>query len=97
MTMNKLETSHADAAVKGLALGVLTYVATKVDLAPELIALLLPAVAAGLSVLSTKIGDKNTALLIQVASKALEAAPVVAKAPAKKVVAKKAVAKKAAK
>ena len=95
--MNKLETAHADAAVKGLALGVLTYVAAKVDLAPELIAVLLPAVAAGLSVLSTKIGDKNTALLIQVATKALEAAPVVAKTPAKKAVAKKAVAKKAAK
>lgn len=95
--MNKLETTHADAAVKGLALGVLTYVAAKVDLAPELIAVLLPAVAAGLSVLSTKIGDKNTALLIQVATKALEAPPVVAKAPAKKAVAKKAVAKKAAK
>lgn len=95
--MNKLEASHADAAIKGLALGVVTYVATKVDLAPELIAVLLPAVAAGLSVLSTKIGDKNTALLLQVANKALEAAPVVAKAPAKKAVAKKAAAKKAAK
>jgi hypothetical protein len=95
--MNKLETTHADAAVKGLALGVLTYVAAKVDLAPELIALLLPAVAAGLSVLSTKIGDKNTALLIQVATKALEVAPVSAKAPAKKAVAKKAPVKRAAK
>jgi hypothetical protein len=97
MEMNKLEASHADAAIKGLALGIVTYVAAKVDLAPELIAVLLPAVAAGLSVLSTKIGDKNTALLLQVANKALEAAPVVAKAPAKKAVAKKAPAKKAAK
>ena len=95
--MNKLQTTHADATVKGLALGVLTYVAAKVDLAPELIALLLPAVAAGLSVLSTKIGDKNTALLIQVATKALEVAPVAAKAPAKKAVAKKAPVKRAAK
>ena len=95
--MNKLETTHADAAIKGLALGIVTYVAAKVDLAPELIAVLLPAVAAGLSVLSTKIGDKNTALLLQVANKALEAAPKVEKAPAKKAVAKKTAVKKAAK
>lgn len=89
--MDNLKTAHADAAIKGLALGIVTYVATKLDLAPEFIAVALPAVAAGLSVLSTKIGDKNTALVLELAEKIVEPAPV--KKAVKKAAPKKAVKK----
>lgn len=85
--MDNLNRSHADAAIKGLALGILTYVGAKLDLTPELIAVLLPAVAAGLSYLSTKIGDKKTALILGLPE------PVVAPAPVKKAVKKAAPAK----
>jgi hypothetical protein len=57
--------------------------------------LALPAVAAVISVVSTKIGPKNTALLLSVATKAIAAAPAKADpAPVKKAAAKKAAAKK---
>lgn len=89
--MENLNKAHADAAIKGLALGVLTYSATKLDLTPELIAIFLPAVAALLSFLSTKIGDKNTALILGLTQPIVEPAPVkkvVKKAAPKKVVKK---------
>jgi len=93
--MNELETAHADAAIKGAALGILTFAAAKYDVSAEIVALALPAVAAVISVVSTKIGPKNTALLLSVATKAIAAAPAKADpAPVKKAAAKKAAAKK---
>lgn len=82
--MNKAKVETADAAIKGAVLGALTYAGAKLDLSPEVIAIALPAVAALVSVVSTKIGPKNTALLLSVATKAMEAAPVAKKTPAKK-------------
>ena len=82
--MNQAKVETADAAIKGVILGALTYAGAKLDLTPEMIAIALPAAAAIVSVISTKIGPKNTALLLKVATKALEAAPVAKKAPAKK-------------
>ena len=87
--MADLKKNHQDAAIKGAALGILTYLGVQFGLSNEVVAVLIPVVATGLSVLSTKIGDKNTALLLSVAQKALEAAPVAKKAPAKKSAAKK--------
>lgn len=93
--MNELKTAHADAAIKGAALGILTFAAAKYDVSAELVALALPVVAAAISVISTKIGPKNTALLLNVATKAIAAAPAKADpAPVKKAAAKKAAAKK---
>ena len=82
--MNKAKVETADAAIKGAVLGILTYAGAKLELTPEVIAIALPAAAALVSVVSTKIGPKNTALLLSVATKAMEAAPVAKKAPAKK-------------
>ena len=82
--MNQAKVETADAAIKGAVLGALTYVGAKLDLTPEMIAIAVPAAAALVSVVSTKIGPKNTALLLSVATKAMEAAPVAKKAPAKK-------------
>lgn len=89
--MSNLGKSHIDAAIKGTVLGALTYVGYTYGVQDEVIAGLIPVVTVALSVLSTKIGDKNTALLLKVVDKALEAAP---KAAAKKAPAKKAAAKK---
>ena len=85
--MNNLKTAHADAALKGAVLGLLTYAATKYDVSVEAIAMVMPVATIALSLVSTKIGDKNTALLLNLAQKALAAAP--AKAPVKKTAAKK--------
>ena len=82
--MNQVKVETADAAIKGAVLGALTYAGAKLNLTPEVIAIAVPAAAALVSVISTKIGPKNTALLLSVATKALEAAPVAKKAPAKK-------------
>jgi hypothetical protein len=70
--MNNLQKFHQDAVIKGSVLGVLTYVAVKANVSTEVVALAIPAVAAGLSWLSTKIGDKNTALLVKLAVAAVE-------------------------
>ena len=85
--MNNLKTAHADAGLKGAILGLLTYAAIKYDVSVEAVAVVMPVVTIALSLVSTKIGDKNTALLLNLAQKALAAAP--AKAPAKKTAAKK--------
>jgi len=82
--MNQAKVETADAAIKGAVLGALTYAGAKLNLTPEVIAIAVPAAAALVSVISTKIGPKNTALLLSVATKALESAPVAKKAPAKK-------------
>ena len=82
--MKKTKVETADATIKGAILGALTYIGAKLELSPEVIAISLPAAAAIVSAISVKIGPKNTALLLKVATKALEAAPVAKKAPAKK-------------
>ncbi len=82
--MKKTKIETADATIKGAILGALTYIGAKLELSPEVIAISLPAVAAIVSAISVKIGPKNTALLLKVATKALETAPVANKAPAKK-------------
>jgi len=93
--MSQLKTSHADAAIKGAALGILTFAAAKYNISTEVVALALPFVATALSVVSTKIGPENTTLLLKVAEKAVAAAPVKAEAPAPvKAAAKKAAPKK---
>lgn len=86
--MSNLKKSHQDAALKGAVLGILTYIAAKANVSTEAVAIALPVTAAALSWLSTKIGDKNTALLVKLAVAAVEQdkkkteAPK--KAPAKK-------------
>jgi hypothetical protein len=80
MSNTKIET--ADAAIKGVVLGALTYAGAKLDLTPELIAVLVPVAATLVSVISTKIGPKNTALLLSVATTALKAAPAPEAKPA---------------
>jgi hypothetical protein len=89
--MSQLKTSHADAAIKGAALGILTFAAAKYNISTELVALALPFVATALSVVSTKIGPENTTLLLKVAEQAVAAAPAPApvKAAAKKAAPKK--------
>jgi hypothetical protein len=82
--MNNTKVETADAALKGVVLGALTYVGAKCDLSAEVIALAVPAAAALVSIVSTKIGPKNTALLLSVATKAMAAAPAVEKKVAKK-------------
>ena len=82
-----MKTAHVDATAKGALLGLLTYAGTKYNVSAEVIAVCLPAAALALSYVSTKIGDKNTAMLIDLATKAVAAAPAkpaVKKAPAKK-------------
>lgn len=88
--MADLKKNHQDAAIKGAALGILTYLGFKLGINEEVVVLLIPVVATGLSVLSTKIGDKNTALLLSVATKAIAASEAATKkAPAKKAASKK--------
>jgi hypothetical protein len=79
MSNTKIET--ADAVIKGVVLGALTYAGAKLELTPELIAVLVPVAAALVSMISTKIGPKNTALLLSVATTALKAAPVIKAEP----------------
>jgi len=87
--------THQDAALKGAVLGVLTYGAAKAGVTSEVVAVALPLVTLGLSWVSTKVGDKNTALLVDLAVKAVEAdKKKVAAKPAPKTAAKKAPAKK---
>lgn len=52
---------HADQFAKGGLLGVFVYFAQKYNLDPEVTAVLVPVVAAVLSLLSTKVGDPNIA------------------------------------
>lgn len=73
-----MKNTHVDAAVKGSAIGALTYLATQYNVSAEIVAFAVPLVAVSLSWLSTKVGDKNTALLVDMFAK------VATKAPAKK-------------
>lgn len=77
-----MKTAHVDATAKGALLGLLTYAGAKYDLSAEVIAACVPVAALVLSFVSTKIGNKNTAMLIELATKAVAAAP--AKPAAKK-------------
>ena len=81
--MKQVKASHVDAGIKGLAAGVVSYAANQNGLNAELTAAVIPAVVIALSWVSTKVGDKNTALFVKFATEAL------AKAPAKKAAAKK--------
>ena len=86
MEKNK-KIAHLDTGMKGVALGILTYVGVQQGWSAELIAALVPIASIVLSFVSSKIGDTNTALLLKLATQAVEAAPVkkpVKKAPAKK-------------
>ncbi len=77
-----MKTAHVDATAKGALLGLLTYAGAKYDLSAEVIAACVPVAALVLSFVSTKIGNKNTTMLIELATKAVAAAP--AKPAAKK-------------
>lgn len=68
-----LNVAHKDATLKGAAIGIATYVAAKLGLGEEGIAVLVPVVAYGLSVLATKVGDDNTALFLKLAETAVKA------------------------
>ena len=86
MEKNK-KIAHLDTGMKGVAVGILTYVGVQQGWSAELIAALVPIASIVLSFVSSKIGDTNTALLLKLATQAVEAAPVkkaVKKAPAKK-------------
>ncbi|NBW08714.1 MAG: hypothetical protein EBR82_11890 [Caulobacteraceae bacterium] len=65
------KTYHADATIKGAALGILTYVGAQLNVPAEVVAAAVPLVALGLSWVSTKIGDKNTTLLLKLAVEAI--------------------------
>jgi hypothetical protein len=86
MEKNK-KIAHLDTGMKGAAVGLLTYVGVQQGWSAELIAALVPVASVVLSFVSSKIGDKNTTLLLKLAVQAVEAAPVkkaAKKAPAKK-------------
>jgi VIT1/CCC1 family predicted Fe2+/Mn2+ transporter len=86
MEKNK-KIAHLDTGVKGAAVGLLTYVGVQQGWSAEVIAALVPVASVVLSFVSSKIGDKNTTLLLKLAVQAVEAAPVkkaVKKAPVKK-------------
>jgi VIT1/CCC1 family predicted Fe2+/Mn2+ transporter len=86
MEKNK-KIAHLDTTMKGAAVGLLTYVGVQQGWSAELVAALVPVASLVLSFVSSKIGDKNTTLLLKLAVQAVEAAPVkkaVKKAPAKK-------------
>jgi len=86
MEKNK-KIAHLDTGMKGAAVGLLTYVGVQQGWSAELIAALVPVASVVLSFVSSKIGDKNTTLLLKLAVQAVEAAPVkkvAKKAPVKK-------------
>lgn len=68
MTNKELSTAHKDQAVKGAALGLLTWVAVKLGVSIEVVAVALPVATTALSWVSTKIGDEGTALLLKFAT-----------------------------
>jgi len=62
----------SDQAVKGAVLGGLAYLAGKAGLSAEVVAVLTPVVLTALAWVSTKIGDKTTTAIFQVAQAAIE-------------------------
>lgn len=79
--------AHLDSTMKGCAVGLLTYVGVNQGWSAETVAVLVPVTSVALSWASTKFGDKNVAMFLSVAEKAVMAAPVkkvAKKAPAKK-------------
>ena len=79
--MNK---AHLDSTMKGCAVGLLTYLGVQQGWSAEIVAALVPIASVALSWASTKFGDKNVAMFLSVAEKAVMAAPAKKKAPAKK-------------
>lgn len=63
----KVKANLGDQAVKGAALGVLAYLADGAGLGTEIVAALMPIALVALAWVSTKIGDKTTTALFQVA------------------------------
>jgi hypothetical protein len=88
MDKNK-KIAHLDTGMKSAAVGLLTYVGVQQGWSAEVIAALVPVASIVLSFVSSKLGDKNTTLLLKLAVQAVEAAPA-KKAPTKKASAKKA-------
>jgi len=88
-TMKKNTTiSHLDATMKASAVGLLTYVGVQQGWSAEIVAALIPIASFALSFVSSKIGDKNTTLLLKLITQAAASEPVkkaAKKAPAKKV------------
>ena len=84
----------SDQSIKGAVIGLAIYGLTKVDADPAVIAMATPVIAGLLAWASTKVGDKDVAAFLSVASKQVE--KVVEEAQAKKAPAKKAAAKKPA-
>jgi len=62
---------HLDTGMKGCAIGLLTYVGVQQGWPEEVVAGLVPVVAMALSWVSTKIGDKNTTLILKLVSDAV--------------------------
>ena len=79
--MNK---AHLDSTMKGCAVGLLTYLGVQQGWSAEIVAVLVPIASVALSWASTKFGDKNVAMFLSVAEKAVMASPTKKKAPAKK-------------
>ena len=69
---NNVKVNLGDQAVKGAALGVLAYLAGKAGLGAEVVAVLTPVALTALAWVSTKIGDKTTTAIFQVAQAAIE-------------------------
>jgi len=82
---------YADQTAKGGVLGIITYLAMKYSVDPALMALSMPLLAAGLSYLSTLVGDAQIASFIGVeGDRSRKPVKVAAKkSPAKKTPAKK--------
>ena len=76
------KSQNLDQAVKGGAIGVWFYFATKNNLDPELVAVLTPVIAYALAHVSTKIGDPKVASFLT--KKPVEAKPVKAEKPVAK-------------
>lgn len=88
--------AHLDSTMKGCAVGLLTYVGVNQGWSAETVAVLVPVASVALSWASTKFGDKNVAMFLNVAQryviddKSVSAAVAIKAAPKKKAPAKKA-------
>ena len=84
----------SDQSLKGAVMGLLSYIAMKVDLDPALIAMCMPVLAGVLAYASTRVGDPGAASFL---AKAAKEAPAAVETVTKKAAAAKAApAKKAA-
>ena len=63
--------AHMDTTMKGCAIGLLTYIGVQQGWSSGLIAGLVPVASLVLSFVSSKIGDKNTTMLLKLATDAI--------------------------